>query len=270
MGSKLFLALLLVFAITCAPNAPDEMAEINKLRSLIEEAKAKLTARKKSKPVIQTMSDNSNTGIQTISDNSNVHIPTISDVMAETKSVNQDDINDLKPMTSLLNAQDHLKQTMLKLASQKKYLNMLKQKEQEIHALITLGVENVHLSEDQLKEDSKTLMQTASSFNSEVAPVTKREEKKEKKEDKKDVKAPANDKEMQRFTDKLRLASQALEIQKLKSALIEKERFKEKMAAKAEVETKAQIENPVVAAQEQQERQQKQLLDALHTELMDL
>lgn len=236
------------------------VAKINQLRALIAKARVEAADRNDYPPVKHAREED----IKTVSQPTDM--PTFSEGAATEAS------SDLKPMQSLLQAQEHLKKTMLVISSEKKHLNALREQESNIQHQIADAKQALKNNEAQLKIDSKTMMETAEKFDHKVEKKPTAARTAHQFEEKAPQKAgaqkaggssflgvPANSDLMKRFSDKMRLAAQKMEINSLKAAL-NKKLVAVEVAPIAKPATQA---DPVADA----EKQRADLLEALRNEL---
>jgi hypothetical protein len=220
----------------------DELNQISRLKTLIAQAKAQAENEKAAdleKTSLISMSSAASTSDSEVS-------------------------TELQDMKAMIQAQTHMKQTMLSIARQKKLLADLKDQDEKLRKRYDIAEKEMKASEEQLKRDSEAMLETASSFNHKIEP-----KKVEKKPALVTTKAEAktNTKEISRVQDKVRLASQQMEIETLKKALLE---VQKKQKAVPEVKPAEVSPEPAVDPVAEQEELQKRVLQALHTELTSL
>jgi hypothetical protein len=221
----------------------DELNQISRLKTLIAQAKAQAENEKAAdleKTSLISMSSAASTSDSEVS-------------------------TELQDMKAMIQAQTHMKQTMLSIARQKKLLADLKDQDEKLRKRYDIAEKEMKASEEQLKRDSEAMLETASSFNHKIEP-----KKVEKKPALVTTKAEAktNTKEISRVQDKVRLASQQMEIETLKKALLE---VQKKQKAVPEVKPAEKVSpEPAVDPVAEREELQKRVLQALHTELTSL
>jgi hypothetical protein len=172
---------------------------------------------------------------------------------------------DVKPISPVLIAQNQLKSTMVAIAREKKALKTLMDTEANLQHLIRSKAQQLADHKTQLKQDSKTLLDTVARFNSKLSAAD--DEKPAPKLEPKTSLLEERQKAAELLKDKFKLASQDVEISHLKQQLLAMQAQVHPVKA-PEMVTLGDHGAKINAAQEAQ--QHNELLEALHNELTSL
>lgn len=181
---------------------------------------------------------------------------------------------DMKPISPVLVAQNHLKSTMVAISREKKALKNLMDTEDNLQHLIKSKTRQLALHKTQLKQDSKALLDTVARFNSNLSPADDKKPAPPKLVSKTSL-LEERQKAAELLKDKFKLASQDVEISHLKQQLLAMQAESHPIKAPEMVsfsdhgaKIDAAVQLKVQAAQEAQ--QHNELLEALHNELTSL